>query len=118
MKAKHSMARLFPVATVVWVVLVLVTGMISVAQAEKKVLSLNKATAAELQNIEEVSLPAALCKAIVDYRIKHGPFKDREDLNKVPGMTGAWMNQLNPTNRNGDVVYDPDAEPVMERSKC
>jgi hypothetical protein len=79
---------------------------------------LNKATVNDLQSIEDVRLPAVICKAIVDYRMKHGPFKDRMDLIKVPGMTSAWFDKLNPTNKSGDVVYDPDAEPVFDRSKC
>jgi competence protein ComEA len=117
MKANRFIVGLCSIAIVVFV-LVLFAGLISVAQAEQKILSLNKATVKNLQNIEEVNLPKALCKAIVDYRTKYGPFKDRMDLSKVPGMTSAWLNRLNPTNMNGDVVYDPDAEPVLDRSKC
>jgi competence protein ComEA len=104
-------------AVIVVFALVLLGGTMSVAHAQK-VLSLNKATVKELQSIEDFKLPEALCKAIVEYRTKKGPFKDRMDLRKVPGMTNAWFEKLNPTNKGGDVVYDPDAEPVLSPSKC
>jgi competence ComEA-like helix-hairpin-helix protein len=117
MKAKTFVVGLCSVVIVVFV-LVLFVGMVSVVQAEQKVLSLNKATVKELQSIEDIRLPTVICKAIVDYRMKHGPFKDRMELIKVPGMTSAWFEKLNPTNKSGDVVYDPDAEPVFDRSKC
>jgi competence protein ComEA len=98
--------------------LVLLAGTVSVAQAEQKVLSLNKCTVKELTSIEDFKLPDALAKAIVDYRTKNGPFKDPMQLRKVPGMTNAWFEKLNPVLKNGDVVYDPDAEPVLSPSKC
>ena len=93
-------------------------GGMSVAQAQQKVLSLNKATVKDLMSIEDVRLPEKLCKAIVDYRTKNGPFKDPLDLRKVPGMTNAYFEKLNPVKKDGDIVYDPDAEPVLSPSKC
>jgi len=98
--------------------LVLLGGTMPVAQAQQKVLSLNKATVKELTSIEDFKLPEALAKAIVDYRTKNGPFKDPLQLRKVPGMTNAWFEKLNPVLKDGDVVYDPDAEPVLSPSKC
>jgi competence ComEA-like helix-hairpin-helix protein len=103
-------------AVIIVFALVLLGGMISVAQAEQKVISLNKATVKDLQ--EEISLPNALCKAIVEYRTKNGRFKDRNGLLKVPGMTRTWIEKINPVVKNGDLVYDPDAEPVLMPSKC
>lgn len=93
-------------------------GVMSVAQAQQKVLSLNKCTVKDLMSLEDVRLPEKLCKAIVEYRTKNGPFKDPIQLRKVPGMTNAWFEKLNPVLKDGDVVYDPDAEPVLSPSKC
>jgi competence protein ComEA len=93
-------------------------GMMSVAQAQQKVLSLNKCTMKDLMSIEDFKLPEKLCKAIVEYRTKNGPFKDPLQLRKVPGMTNAWYEKLNPVLKNGDVFYDPEAEPVLSPSKC
>ena len=99
-------------------ILVLLGGTVSVAQAEQKVLSLNKATVKELLGIEGFRLPESLAKSIVEYRTKNGPFKDPLQLRKVPGMTNVWFEKLNPVLKNGDVVYDPDADPVLSPSKC
>lgn len=117
MKERKFIVGLCSVAVVVFA-LVLLGGTMSVAQAAQKVLSLNKATVKELGSIEDFKLPDALCKAIVDYRTKNGPFKEPLQLRKVPGMTNAWFEKLNPTLKGGDVVYDPDAEPVLSPSKC
>jgi competence protein ComEA len=115
---KNSKITVWRLAAAIFVFVVVLGGMISTAQAQQKVLSLNKATVKDLQSIEEFKLPDALCKAIVDYRTKNGPFKDPMQLRKVPGMTNAWFEKLNPVLKNGDVVYDPDAEPVLSPSKC
>ena len=56
----------------------------SAAQAQQKVISLNKATVKDLMSIEDFRLPEKLCKAIVDYRTKNGPFKDPLDLGRCP----------------------------------
>jgi competence protein ComEA len=117
MKEKKLILGLCSVMILVFA-LVLLGGTMSDAQAQSKILSLNKATVKDLQSIEDFSLPAALCKAIVDYRTKNGPFKDPLQLRKVPGMTNAWYEKLNPVLKNGDVVYDPEAEPVLSPSKC
>jgi len=98
--------------------LVLLGGTISVAEAQQKVISLNKATVKQLTSIEEFKMPESLAKAIVEYRTKNGLFKDPMQLRKVPGMTNAWFEKINPVLKNGDVVYDPDAEPVLSPSKC
>jgi competence protein ComEA len=105
-------------STAIVLALIMLAGTISVAQAQQKILSLNKCTVKDLQSIEDFKLPDALCKAIVDYRTKNGPFKDPMQLRKVPGMTNVWFEKLNPVLKNGDVIYDPDAEPVLSPSKC
>jgi competence ComEA-like helix-hairpin-helix protein len=43
--------------------------------------NVNKASAEELARVLEI--PAGSADAIVDYRTKHGSFKDLEDLKKV-----------------------------------
>lgn len=98
--------------------LVVVLGGAIDAQAQQKVISLNKCTVKDLMSIEDFKLPEKLAKAIVDYRTKNGPFKDPLDIRKVPGMTNAWFEKLNPVKKDGDIVYDPDAEPVLSPSKC
>jgi len=98
--------------------LVLLTGTMSAVQAEQKAFSLNKCTAKDLESIEDFSLPKSLVKAIIDYRTKNGSFKDPLDLRKVPGMTNAWFEKLNPVKKDGDIFYDPEAEPVLSPSKC
>jgi len=117
MKNNKIILGLLSTAIVVFV-LVLLGGTMSVAQAQQKIVSLNKCTVKDLQSIEDFKLPDALCKAIVEYRTKNGPFKDPMQLRKVPGMTNAWFEKLNPVLKGGDVVYDPDAEPVLSPSKC
>jgi len=46
----------------------------------------------------------------VTYRGKNGVFKKPEDLLKVPGMTQDLLDEINPVMKDGDLVYDPDAE--------
>ncbi len=98
--------------------LVLMAGTMSAIQAEQKAFSLNKCTLKDLESIEDFTLPNALTKAIIDYRTKNGPFKDPLDLRKVPGMTNAWFEKLNPVKKGNDIFYDPEAEPVLSPSKC
>jgi competence protein ComEA len=65
-----------------------------------------------------LDIPEELAQAIVDYREKNGPFKRAEDLLKVPGMTQDFLEELNPQEVEGDVIYDPDAPPALAPSKC
>ena len=117
MKKKKLILGLCSVMILVFA-LVLLGGTMSAVQAEQKAFSLNKCTAKDLETIEDFTLPKALVKAIIDYRTKNGPFKDPLQLRKVPGMTNAWYEKLNPVLKNGDVFYDPEAEPVLSPSKC
>lgn len=48
------------------------------------VLNVNKATGKELETVLEISAEKA--QAIVQYRTKHGDFKDLDALKKVPGV--------------------------------
>lgn len=88
------------------------------ADAEGGIVNLNTATVEEILAIEDIDVPEEIAKAIVDYRLKNGPFKKCEDLQKVPGMTQDFLEDLNPVMKDGDVVYDPDAEPALAPSKC
>jgi competence protein ComEA len=115
---KNSKIIVGRLAAAIFVFVVVLGGMISTAQAQQKIVSLNKATVKDLMSIEDIRLPEKLCKAIVEYRTKNGPFKDPMQLRKVPGMTNAYFEKLNPVLKDGDVVYDPDAEPVLSPSKC
>ncbi|MBN1848490.1 MAG: helix-hairpin-helix domain-containing protein [Deltaproteobacteria bacterium] len=86
--------------------------------AKDGIVNFNTATAEEIMAIEYVDIPEELAKAIVEYRKANGPFKRVEDLLKVPGMTQDFFEEINPVMKDGDVVYDPDAEPMLAPSKC
>jgi competence protein ComEA len=89
------------------------------AFAQDGIVSFNKASVEELMAIEDIDIPEELAKAIVDYRKASGDYKSAEDMLKVPGMTQDFMEELNPqVTDDGDVVYDPDAEPALAPSKC
>ncbi|WP_419658604.1 uncharacterized protein Dvar_74370 [Desulfosarcina variabilis str. Montpellier] len=88
------------------------------ANADDGIVNLNTATVEEIVAIEDIDVPEELAQAIVDYREKNGPYKKPEDLQKVPGMTQDFLEDLNPVMQDGDVVYDPDAEPALAPSKC
>ncbi len=88
------------------------------AIAQDEIVSLNKATVEELLAIEDIELDEEIANAIVNYREKNGAYKKTEDLLSVPGMTQDWMEEINPVIMDGDVVYDPDAEPALAPSKC
>ncbi len=82
------------------------------------VVDLNKASAEEIAGIEGADISADLAKAIVDYRAKNGPFKSGDDLLKVPGMSNEAWQRLNPVEKDGSIVHDPDAEMTLAPSKC
>jgi len=89
------------------------------AFAQDEVVSFNTASVEEIVAIEDVDIPEELAKAIVDYRTANGPFKKADDMVKVPGMTQDFLEELNPQiTDDGDVVFDPDAEPALAPSKC
>ncbi|HKI82066.1 MAG TPA: helix-hairpin-helix domain-containing protein [Pseudodesulfovibrio sp.] len=89
------------------------------AFAQDGIVSFNKASATEIMAIEDIDIPEELAQAIVDYRKSHGDYKSAEDMLKVPGMTQDFMEELNPqVTDDGDVVFDPDAEPALAPSKC
>jgi competence protein ComEA len=86
-----------------------------VGTAQAGVVNLNTATVEEITAIGDIDIPEELAKAIVDYRNKHGKFTEPEDLEDVPGMDD-YFDELNPVMKDGDVVYDSDAEaqPAMK----
>jgi competence protein ComEA len=83
---------------------------------------LNKATAEQLGACP--GLTPALAKAIVEYRLKSGPFKAPEDLLKVKGMTKEIFTKAKPKMEK-DIIYlapaaseEDDEEPSLKPSKC
>ena len=95
----------------------------TVSAEEDAVVSFNKATVEQmveqLINVEELDISEDLAKAIVEFREKNGPFKDPLEMRKVPGMTDYFYEEINPQlTDDGDVVFDPNAEPALAPSKC
>lgn len=90
----------------------------AIANAQDGIVSMNKASVEEIMAIEDIDVPEEIAKAIVEYREANGPFKYADDLKKVPGMTQDFLEELNPQEMDGDVVFDPDAEPALAPSKC
>jgi competence ComEA-like helix-hairpin-helix protein len=83
---------------------------------------LNKAPADQLSKCSGIT--PALAKAIVEYRVKSGPFKAPEDLLKVNGMTKEIFSKAKPKMEK-DIIYlvpaasdDDDDEPSLKPSKC
>lgn len=83
--------------------------------AKEEIVSFNTATFEQLMAIKEVSMPESVARAIITHREKNGLYKVASDLASVPGMTGELLKELNPVESDdgGDVVYDPDTEPVL-----
>ena len=110
--------------------LILVFSGTAIAQHEGglgiKKIQLNLADEDQLLRIE--GMTEELAEAIVDYRESKGFFKGPQDLLKVPGMTKAIFEQLNPqvgsegdlfcVPRAGDEDDEDDEEPMLSPSKC
>jgi competence ComEA-like helix-hairpin-helix protein len=83
---------------------------------------LNKATAEQLSKCPGIT--PALAKAIVEYRMKSGPFKAPEDLLKVKGMTQEIFSKAKPKMGKDNIYLVPaaseedDEEPSLKPSKC
>ncbi len=60
--------------------------------AEKKETDINRASAEELETAFEVDGTRA--RYIVDYREKHGPFRNWEDVKQVPGFEDRMVENL------------------------
>jgi competence protein ComEA len=90
------------------------------AAAEETIVSFNKASLAQIKTLfeEELGLPEELAEAIVKFREANGPFKTPDAMTNVPGMTQDFIEEINPQLMDGDVVFDPDAEPALAPSKC
>ncbi len=107
--------------TIIAVTMFLLTGVMlnTPLYAQDEIVSLNKATLSELKVLfEDLDLPENLARALVDFRSTNGPFKTSEQLTKIPGMTQDFLEEINPVEMDGDVVYDPDAAPALAPSKC
>lgn len=113
------MKRLLNVIGVTGFIILLILNLTgTVFAADDGIVSFNKATAEEIMAIEGIDIPKELAKAIVEYREKNGPYRTSSDLQKVPGMTQDFLEELNPQEKDGDVFYDPDALPALAPSKC
>ena len=73
--------KAFSVAAVLAIIMVLA---LPVMAAEPVKININKATAAELQELNGIGEKYA--GNIVEYRTKNGPFKKIEDIMLVPGI--------------------------------
>jgi competence protein ComEA len=102
--------------------IILVTGLLGyspAAFAQDEIVNLNKAGIEELTELfEYLELSSGLAQAIVDYRNANGEFQTPDQMAKVPGMTQDFLEEINPVQKDGDIVYDPDAEPALAPSKC
>lgn len=100
-------------------ILTIILSLPSVSVAEEGIVNLNEASVKEMLEIEDIDIPEEIAKAIVEFRTKNGPFKVPTDLRKVPGMTDDMYEEINPVlDEDGNVVYDPEAEPTLAPSKC
>jgi competence protein ComEA len=115
------------------IALILICGffMIAVATGETKAsakspapikVDLNQATADQLSKCPGIT--SVLAKAIVEYRMKSGPFKSPEDLLKVKGITKEIFAKAKPKMENNIIYFVPAAsgddeeEPSLKPSKC
>ena len=102
--------------------IILLTGLLfysPAAFAQDEIVNLNEAGIEELTELfEYLELPSELAQAIIDYRKANGNFQTPDQLTKVPGMTQDFLEEINPVQKDGDVIYDPDAEPALAPSKC
>jgi competence protein ComEA len=78
--------------------------------AQDGILNFNKASVEVLMANEDLELDGEIASAIVAYREKNGAFKKPADLLKVPGIDQDLIDDINPIMKDGDLVYDPDAE--------
>lgn len=93
--------------------LILLTLLAGPCMAESEEISMNKATVEDLMNIEDGVISKGLAERIVQYRKEHGPFKTEKDLLKVPDLNPALLDVLMLEEKNGDLVYNPDAYVTM-----
>ena len=116
----------------VWSLLIFVAGILFCCMANGQAkspanpaiaqLDLNKATAEQLSKCPGLTL--ALARAIVDYRLKSGPFKAPEDLLKVKGITKEIIGRMKPKMDKGGLYAAPassdddEEEPSLKPSKC
>lgn len=87
------------------VVLMFCLGTAGVAFASSDV-DFNKASAAEIVDGLNGLVDKDLAQAIVDYRAKNGPFKNPDDLLKVPGMRPVIYNSIAPVKKGNDIIYE------------
>jgi len=90
------------------VMLVALGGMAAAA------VNINIATKEDLTSLKGVGEKRA--QDIIDYRMKNGPFKTVDDLEKVPGVTPAFMKQIRPQiSTSGSSVIKRPAKSAPKR---
>lgn len=92
--------------------LMLLAGFSPCSAASEEV-SMNKAGVQELMEIEDGVISQSLAERIVNYRNTHGPFKSEKDLLKVPDLNPALLDVLMLEEKDGDLIYNPDAYVTM-----
>lgn len=81
--------------------------------ADADELSMNKAGVKELMEIEGGIISRELAERIVQYREANGPFRTEKDLLRVPELNPALLDILILEEKDGDLVYQPDAAVSM-----
>jgi competence protein ComEA len=72
-------------------------------------IDLNRATATDLDALP--GLGPALAQRIIDYRQKHGPFKNIDDLEKVSGIGSKKLEKIKPY----IIIVGPGASPTNQQ---
>jgi len=119
--------------SVAWISWVLAIGLLlagaSIGQAQSPAktslpskVDLNRATAEQLGKCQ--GFTPTLARAVVDFRVKSGPFKAPEDLLKVNGVTKDVLKRISPK-VDKDLLYvvpassdEDEEEPSLKPSKC
>lgn len=91
--------------------LILIASFAFVTAAFAGQVNLNSASQAELDTLKGVGPVKA--KAIMDYRVKNGPFKAVDDLEKVPGFGKKTVDKL-----RADLTVNGGAAPSKVEGKA
>lgn len=113
MRAYRNLPRLTVIAAFWVIAAVIATTYLPPVYAgpQDPYISFNKAPAEEFLKIMIVDVPEAVARAIVSYREANGPYKQPEDLKKVPGMTEELYDALDPMEVDGDIVFEKAGGP-------
>ncbi len=81
--------------------------------AKAKPVSINDLNVEDLMELEGGVISQGLAQRIVDYRNAHGPFRSEADLLLVPDLNPALLDVLMLEEKDGDLLYTPDADVSM-----